>query len=32
MYPDDKLGCVLFTNDVACEDWRIVNLAAVLDW
>jgi D-alanyl-D-alanine carboxypeptidase len=32
MYPEDKLGFVLFTNDVACEGWRIVNLAAGLDW
>lgn len=32
IYPDDKLGFVLFTNDVTCEGWRIVNLAASLDW
>jgi D-alanyl-D-alanine carboxypeptidase len=32
MYPDDKLGFVLFTNDVRCEGWRIVNLAAGMDW
>ena len=32
LYPDDKLGFVLFTNDVGCECWRIVNLAATLSW
>jgi D-alanyl-D-alanine carboxypeptidase len=32
LYPDENLGFVLFTNDVACEGWRIVNLAAGLDW
>jgi D-alanyl-D-alanine carboxypeptidase len=32
IYPNENLGFVLFTNDVACEGWRIVNLAAGLDW
>ena len=32
LYPDKKLGFVLFTNDVTCEGWRILNLAATLNW
>jgi hypothetical protein len=32
MFPDDKLGLVLLTNDVKCEGWKIVNLAAGMDW
>lgn len=32
LYPDENLGFVLFTNDVKCEGWRIMNLAAVLSW
>jgi CubicO group peptidase (beta-lactamase class C family) len=32
LYPDEKLGFVLFTNDVTCEPWKIINLAATLKW
>jgi len=32
LYPDEDLGFVLFTNDVKCEGWRILNLAATLSW
>ncbi len=32
LYPDEHLGFVLFANDVTCEAWRIVNLAATLEW
>ncbi len=32
LYPDENLGIILFANDVTCEAWRIVNLAAVLKW
>jgi D-alanyl-D-alanine carboxypeptidase len=32
MYPDEQLALVLFANDATCESWRIVNLAAGLDW
>jgi D-alanyl-D-alanine carboxypeptidase len=32
VYPDDKLGFVLFANDVTFEAWRIVNFAAALAW
>ena len=32
LYPDEHLGFVLFTNDVTCEPWKIINLAATLNW
>jgi D-alanyl-D-alanine carboxypeptidase len=32
LYPDKKLGFVLFTNDVTCKGWEILNLAATLNW
>jgi CubicO group peptidase (beta-lactamase class C family) len=32
LYPDEKLGIVLFTNDATCEAWKIVNLAGTLKW
>ena len=32
LYPDEHLGFVLFTNDVTCEPWKIINLAASLKW
>lgn len=32
LYPDENLGFVLFTNDVTCETWKIVNLAGTLKW
>lgn len=32
LFPDKKLGFVLFTNDVTCEWWKILNLAATLNW
>jgi D-alanyl-D-alanine carboxypeptidase len=32
LYPDENLGFVLFTNDVTCEPWKIINLAANLKW
>jgi len=32
LYPDEHLGFVLFTNDVTCEPWKIINLAATLKW
>ena len=32
LYPEENIGFVLFTNDVTCEAWKIVNLAGKLDW
>jgi D-alanyl-D-alanine carboxypeptidase len=32
LYPDENLGFVLFTNDVTCEGWKIINVAATLQW
>jgi CubicO group peptidase (beta-lactamase class C family) len=32
LHPDKKLGFVLFTNDVTCQGWKILNLAATLNW
>jgi CubicO group peptidase (beta-lactamase class C family) len=32
LYPDEKLGIVLLTNDATCEGWRITNLVASLKW
>ena len=32
LYPDEHLGFILFTNDVTCEVWKIINLAATLKW
>ncbi len=32
IYPDENLGFVLFTNDATCEPWKIINLAASLNW
>ena len=32
LYPDEHLGFVLFTNDVTCEAWKIINLAGTLKW
>jgi CubicO group peptidase (beta-lactamase class C family) len=32
LYPDKKLGFVLFTNDVTCDTWSITRLASSLDW
>ncbi len=32
LYPDEKLGLVLFTNDATCEPWKLINLAATLEW
>jgi CubicO group peptidase (beta-lactamase class C family) len=32
LYPDENLGIILFANDVTCEPWRIINLAAALNW
>jgi CubicO group peptidase (beta-lactamase class C family) len=32
LYPDENLGFVLFTNDATCECWKIINLAATLNW
>ena len=32
LYPDEKLGIVLFTNDATCEAWKIVNLVGTLRW
>lgn len=32
LYPDEKLGFILFFNDVTCETWQIINLAATLKW
>lgn len=32
IYPDEKLGIVLFANDATCEPWKIVNLAGTLRW
>jgi CubicO group peptidase (beta-lactamase class C family) len=32
LYPDEKLGFILFTNDDTCEPWKIINLAAAIKW
>jgi D-alanyl-D-alanine carboxypeptidase len=32
LYPDEKLGFILFTNDTKSEPWRILDLAAKLNW
>ena len=32
LYPDEHLAFVLFANDVTCEPWKIINLAATLKW
>jgi D-alanyl-D-alanine carboxypeptidase len=32
LYPDEKLGLILFTNDATCEPWKIINLAGALKW
>jgi CubicO group peptidase (beta-lactamase class C family) len=32
LYPDEKIGFVLFTNDVTCEPWKLINLAVTLKW
>ena len=32
LYPEEKLGFILFTNDYKCQGWRIVNLASRLKW
>jgi CubicO group peptidase (beta-lactamase class C family) len=32
LYPDEKLGFILFTNDATIETWKIINLAAILNW
>jgi D-alanyl-D-alanine carboxypeptidase len=32
LYPDEKLGFILFTNDTKSESWRILDLAARLNW
>ena len=32
LYPEKKVGFVLFTNDVTCDTWRIMKLATSLEW
>ena len=32
LFPDEKFGIVLFTNDAMCEPWRIINLVGTLKW
>ena len=32
LYPDDKLGIVVFTNDVTCEVSKILSLAGTVSW
>jgi D-alanyl-D-alanine carboxypeptidase len=32
LYPDKKLGFVLFTNDVTCETWKIMNTVTKVHW
>ena len=32
IYPDEKLGFILFSNDTKCQGWRILQLAAKLNW
>jgi D-alanyl-D-alanine carboxypeptidase len=32
IYPETKLGIVLFSNDTKCKAWQIANLAAALKW
>jgi CubicO group peptidase (beta-lactamase class C family) len=32
IYPDEKLGFILFSNDVKCEYWQIIKYVASLNW
>ena len=32
IYPDEKVGFILFSNDSKCEGWRIIQLASSLNW
>ena len=32
LFPNEKLGFILFTNDITCEAWKILNLANTLNW
>jgi CubicO group peptidase (beta-lactamase class C family) len=32
LYPDEKLGFILFANGTYVEDWKIMNLIASLSW
>ena len=32
LYPEERLGFIVFTNEVKCDSWRVLNLAATLDW
>ena len=32
LIPNEKLGLILFTNDVTCEAWKILNIANTLNW
>jgi CubicO group peptidase (beta-lactamase class C family) len=32
LYPEEKLGFILFTNDATYEGWRIIDLVATLNW
>jgi len=32
LFPEKNLGLVLFTNDVTCETWRLISLAATVPW
>jgi CubicO group peptidase (beta-lactamase class C family) len=32
LFPNEKLGFILFTNDVTCEPWKILNIANTLNW
>jgi CubicO group peptidase (beta-lactamase class C family) len=32
LYPDRKLGFVLFTNDVTCEYWKIMSTITKVNW
>lgn len=32
LYPEKNLGFIIFTNEVKCDSWRILNLATTLEW
>jgi len=32
LYPEKKLGFVLFTNDVTCESWKIITSVTKVNW
>ncbi len=32
IYPEEKLGVVVFSNDTKCKAWQVADLAASLKW